>query len=73
MLDPGRKGLCLFVDNLGVILPQTFQDKVRDIFNIMLPFLFATNVVDFSWLEIITNIGEGAAGIFNVVKDALVS
>ena len=72
MLDPGGKGLGFFIGNLGVILAQTFQDEVRYVFNIMLPFLFAPHVVDFPRLEVIDNIGEGAAGILNIVEDAFV-
>ena len=73
MLDLGGEGLCLFIDNPGVILAQTLQDEVRDIFNIMLPFFFATNIIDLSRLEIIHDVGKGAAVIFNVVKNTLVS
>ena len=72
MLDLGGEGLRLFIGNLGVILAQVFQDEVGDIFDIMLPFLFAADIIDLSRLEVINDIGEGAAGIFNIVEDALV-
>ena len=72
MLDPGGKGLGFFIGNLGVILAQTFQNEVRYVFNIMLPFLFAPNIVNLPRLEVIDNIGEGSAGILNIVEDAFV-
>ena len=73
VFDPGGEGLCLLIGDLGVILAQIFQDKVGDVFDIMLPFFFGANVIDLSRLEILTYICKGAAGIFNIVKDALVS
>jgi hypothetical protein len=45
MLDLSSEGLSFFVGNFGIVFAQAFQDKVRDIFNIMLPFLFATYII----------------------------
>ncbi|MCL0077394.1 hypothetical protein M1O12_05200 [Dehalococcoidia bacterium] len=56
MLDPGGKGLSLFVGNFGILFTQIFEDKVRKMLNIMSPFLFATNIIDFSGLETINYI-----------------
>ena len=39
----------------------------------MFPFLFAADIVNFSRLEVVHDISKGAAGVFNVVKDALVT
>ena len=73
MLDLGGKWLSLFISDLGVILAQAFQDKVRYVFYLVLPFLFATNIIDLSRLKIIYDIGEGMAGILHVVEDAFMT
>lgn|GEM_PF-3592476 len=55
MLDPGSERLCLFIGDSGIVFTQAFQNKIGDIFYLMLPFLFATDIVDLSGPEVIYN------------------
>ena len=73
MFDHGGEGFCLFVGNPGIILIQILQDKVGDILYLVFPLLSSTYIINLPWFEIIHYISKGAAGIFDYIKDTLVT
>src|SRR4030043_192063 len=70
MFDFGGKRFRLFVSDFGIILAQILQYKIGDVFYLVFPFFFATDVVNLSRFEIINYVSKGAAGILDIVEDA---
>src|SRR2546428_604691 len=67
------EGLCVLVNNQGVVAAHGFQDEVRVGLDVPLPFGAASNVVDLPGDEVVHDVREGLTGVLNVVDDALVS
>ena len=72
VLDLGGKRFGLLVNDFGIVLAQILEYKVGDILNVVFPFLSAANIVNLARFEVINYVSKGAAGVFNVIKDAAV-
>src|SRR3989442_4503832 len=67
------EGLCVLVLYEGVVAAYGPQDEVRVGLDVALPFWPARNVVDLTRYEVVYDVGERAAGVFDVVDDSLVA
>src|SRR3989442_9135257 len=65
--------LRVLVGDEGIVAAGNLQDEVRVSFDVALPLRAASDVVDFTGVEVVHDVRKGGQGCLDVVDDALVA